>query len=188
MKESYLPIEGFPDYLITSHGRVFSLKHGKMRELKQRIDRDGYMQVGLRKNGKFYSKTVHRLVAQAFIPKPDNKPEVNHIDEDKTNNHVSNLEWMSHKENLNHGSRNERASKTNSDGRFKGSNHPYSRAVIGFKINGCDIKYYKYISECKKDGFTQSGIVNCCRNRAKSYKGYNWYYADEYFNRKDDDL
>ena len=185
--EKYAPIEGFPDYLITSHGRVFSLKYGKMRELKSQINRYGYLSVLFSKNGKQYRKTIHRLVAQAFIPNPENKPEINHIDEDKTNNHVSNLEWMTHKENVNHGTRNERSgkaiSKTNSDGRRKGTNNPMAKSVIGFKINGCEIKYYKYINECEKDGFIQSGIVHCCRNRFKSYKGFEWYYTDEFFNR-----
>ena len=186
--ERFAPIEGFPDYQITSHGRVFSLKYGKMKELKQRKDRNGYMQVVLCKNGKKYGKSVHRLVAQAFIPNPDSKTDTNHVDENKSNNCVSNLEWMSHKENLNHGTRNERASKTLSDGRFKGSNHPYSKSVIGFKINGCDIKYYKYMRECEKDGFSQGNISSCCNGRLKSTKGYVWCYADEFFNRKDDDL
>ena len=186
--EKYLPIEGFPDYLITSQGRVISLKYGKMKELNQRKTYGGYMLVTLSKNGERYDKTVHRLVAQAFIPNPENKTEVNHIDEDKTNNQVSNLEWMTHKQNLNHGSRNERAgkaiSKTNGDGRRKGKNHPRARAVIGFKIDGCAIKYYKYINECEKDGFHQSGVIRCCTGERKSHKGFEWFYADEFFNRK----
>ena len=183
--ERYTTIDAFPDYQITSYGRVLSLKHGKLKELKQRKNNWQYYYVNLWKNGKMFSKTVHRLVAQAFIPNPEHKAQVNHIDEDVTNNHISNLEWVTSKENLNHGTRNERASKTMSDGRRKGFKHTRARAVIGFKINGCDIKYYKYINECKKDGFIQSGIVQCCRNRQKSHKGYNWYYADEFFNRKD---
>ena len=190
--ERNAPIEGFPDYLVTSHGRVLSLKYGKMRELKPRKNNSGYYYVDLSKNGKLHSKTVHRLVAQAFIPNPENKTEINHIDENKSNNCVSNLEWMTHKENLNHGTRNERSgkaiSKTTSDGRRKGSNHHRARAVVGFKIDGCDIKYYKYINECKKDGFSQGNISSCCNGRLKSTKGYVWYYADEYFNRKEDDL
>ena len=190
--EKYLPIEGFPDYLITSQGRVFSLKYGKLKELKPRINRDGYLDVPLYKNGKQYRKFIHQLVAQAFISNPYNKPEVNHIDEDKTNNHVSNLEWMTHMENLNHGSRNERAgkaiSKTNGDGRRKGLNNPRARAVVGFKIDGCGIKYYKYIKECEKDGFIQSAIVQCCKGKIKSHKNYKWFYADEFFNGKDDIL
>ena len=190
--ERFAPIEGFPDYQITSHGRVFSLKYGKMRELKPCKDKDGYMRLSLYKNGKEYKKTVHRLVALAFIPNPENKNEINHIDENKTNNHVSNLEWCTNKENINHGTRNERAgkaiSKTTSDGRRKGSKHNNARAVIGFKINGCDIKYYKYMRECEKDGFSHGNISSCCNGRLKSTKGYVWYYADEFFNRKDDDL
>ena len=182
--EKFAPIEGFPDYQITSHGRVISLKYGKMKELKQRKNNCGYLYLNLYENNKMHTKYVHQLVAQAFIPNPENKSEVNHIDENKTNNCVSNLEWMTHKENINHGTRNERVSKTNGDGRFKGSNHNRARAVIGFKINGCDIKYYKYTRESEKDGFTHSNISACCKGKLKSHKGYVWYYADEYFNRK----
>ena len=186
--EEYLPIEGFPDYLITSQGRVLSLKYGKMRELKPRIDRDGYLDVLLYKNGKQYRISIHQLVARAFIPNLENKPEVNHIDEDKTNNHVSNLEWMTHKENINHGTRNERVSKIMSDGRRKGSKHYRARAVIGFKINGCGIKYYKYTGECEKDGFNPVCIRNCCKGNQKQHKNFEWYYADEFFNGEDDIL
>ena len=190
--ERFAPIEGFPDYQITSHGRVFSLKSGEFKELKSRKIRNDYIRVALSKNGEKYYRYVHRLVAQTFIPNPDNKPCINHIDENKTNNHVSNLEWVTAKENMNHGTRNERAgkaiSKTNSDGRRKGSKHNHARAVIGFKINGCGIKYYKYMRDCEKDGFYHSGISRCCKGKSKSHHGYEWYFADEFFNRKDDDL
>ena len=181
--EKYLPIEGFPDYLITSQGRVLSLKYGKMIELKQHKNNWGYYYVTLSKNGKLYSKTVHRLVAQAFIPNPDNKPQVNHIDEDISNNHVSNLEWATARENLNHGTRNERASNS-----VRGEKNPKAKSVIGFKINGCDMKYYKFIKESEKDGFNPNCISLCCRKINKSHKGFEWFYADEYFNRKDDNL
>ena len=186
--ERFAPIEGFPDYQITSHGRVFSLKYGKMRELKQCKDKDGYAYLNLYEENKAYLMKVHRLVAQAFIPNPENKTDVNHIDENKTNNHVSNLEWMTHKENCNHGTRNERMSKTLSDGRKKGTNNPMAKSVIGFKIDGCNIKYYKYITESEKDGFIPTAICYCCKGKRKSHGGYIWYYADEFFNRKDDDL
>ena len=74
----------------------------------------GYLVVKLCKNNIRSNKKIHRLVAQAFIPNPENKPQVNHIDEDKTNNMVSNLEWMTAKENTNHGTRNERSGKSQS--------------------------------------------------------------------------
>ena len=194
--EKYLPIEGFPDYLVTSQGRVLSLKDNKgndrIKELKPQIINSGYLTVVLYKNGKQYRKTIHRLVAQAFIPNPDNKPQVNHIDENKRNNHVSNLEWATAKENINYGSCIERSaykrSLIMSDGRMKGSNHNRARAVVGFKIDGCGIKYYKYTRECEKDGFCHSHISACCKGKYKSHKGYKWFYADEFFNGKDDNL
>ena len=199
--EIYAPIKGFPDYLVTNKGRVLSLKdnNGKRRikDLKPGKTKDGYYYVNLYKNGKQYHKTVHRLVAQAFIPNPENKPQVNHIDEDKINNHALNLEWLTCKENNNHGTHNERVSKTNTGKKLseetktkmskskKGLNHPRAKSVIAFKINGCEIKYYKYISECENDGFHHSGISECCKGKLKSYKGYKWHYTDEFFNRKE---
>ena len=94
--EIYAPIKGFSNYLVTSHGRILSLKDNvgknRIKELKQIKSKYGYLKINLYKNNKLYTFCVHRLVAKAFIPNPDNKPQVNHIDEDKTNNNVSNLE------------------------------------------------------------------------------------------------
>lgn len=186
--EIYSPIEGFPNYLVTNNGRVLSLKdnHGKdrVKELKQCNHISGYMHVVLFKNGKGYNKKVHRLVAQSFISNPNNKPCINHIDENKTNNHVSNLEWVTHKENNNHGTHNQKMSISRK-GKCLGINHPNHKSVIGFKINGCDIKYYKCIKESENDGFIQDGVSSCCRGKRKSHKGYKWFYADEFFNRKE---
>ena len=110
--EIYACIDGYPDYLVTSYGRVLSLrdKNGKSRikELNQVDDKNGYKMLCLYNNRIHKNIKVHRLVALAFIPNPDNKPQVNHVDENKTNNHVSNLEWVTAKENCNHGTRNKR--------------------------------------------------------------------------------
>jgi len=93
-------IKDFENYLISPDGRVFSLK--RQIYLKPRMVRGGYYLVCLCKNGREYQKYIARLVAQAFIPNTENKPEVNHIDGIKENNDVSNLEWVTHKENIQH--------------------------------------------------------------------------------------
>ena len=94
-------------YIISSHGRIFNSsfhgKKGKVRQLKTRVDKDGYEVVGIFVNGVQKSVKIHRLVAIAFIPNPNHKPEVNHINgKEKTNNGVWNLEWVTAKENIKH--------------------------------------------------------------------------------------
>ena len=92
------------------------------------------MKVYLSKNGKTKAEYVHRLVALAFIPNPDNKPQVNHKDENKQNNYVDNLEWATCKENVNYGTRSTRQSETIiKTGIKKNGNHPQARKV---KCNG----------------------------------------------------
>ena len=81
------------DYLITEEGDVYSRKFRKLRKMKQCRDNDGYKIINLCNNGKKKIHKVHRLVAETYIPNTDNLPEVNHIDEVKSNNNVANLEW-----------------------------------------------------------------------------------------------
>lgn len=94
-----------PDYLVSSHGNVLGwLKgHKARRTCTPYISRVGYVQYRVRVDGKPFSASAHRMVAQTFLPNPDNLPDVNHLDEDKTNNRVENLCWMSHKDNCNYG-------------------------------------------------------------------------------------
>lgn len=96
--ELWKVIEDHPNYMISTHGNVLNVARNKL--LKPTTN--GYASVGLTTNGerKFYN--VHRLVALAFIPNPDNKPEVNHLDENKQNNCVCNLEWSTSQENSEH--------------------------------------------------------------------------------------
>jgi len=95
------PIKGFPGYAVTIDGRVLSFKGRKPRELRP-ADNKGYLLACLSMNAKTYGRLVHRLVAQAFIPNPEGKPEVNHKDSNRKNNKVENLEWMTPKENTAH--------------------------------------------------------------------------------------
>lgn len=102
MKEIWKDVEGYEGYQVSNKGRVKSLnfRHtGKERILKSNPD-GGYCLVSLYRNGKRTSKKIHRLVATAFIPNPENKPEVNHINHNKRDNRASNLEWVTSEENL----------------------------------------------------------------------------------------
>lgn len=88
------------NYGVTSHGRIYGYKSRKW--LKPRISYRGYYLIRLLMNGKPHEHSLHRVVGQAFIPNPKDKPQINHIDGDKLNNHVDNLEWVTASENMQH--------------------------------------------------------------------------------------
>ena len=97
--EEYKPILDYPNYEVSNFGNVRSFKYNETRLLKPFIDNHGYLGVKLCKNNQIINKRIHRLVALAFLPNPDNKPEIDHIDRNKTNNVVSNLRWVTSSEN-----------------------------------------------------------------------------------------
>lgn len=99
--DNFLPCPTLSDrYLIDDSGNIYSIRKNKF--VAQRLDRYGYPRVNLYEGTKQYTRTVHRLVAQAFIPNPENKLEVNHIDGNKENNNIDNLEWVTSSENQKH--------------------------------------------------------------------------------------
>lgn len=109
MEEIWRDIKGYEGlYQVSNLGRVRSFHGGSERIMKQTLQ-NGYLRITLLKNEKSKRFLSHRLVALAFIPNPENKPQVNHIDEDKTNNRVDNLNWMTSKENNDWGTRKGRA-------------------------------------------------------------------------------
>ena len=123
IEEIWRPIEGYEGlYEVSSYGRVRSLdryvKNGcsyrlhKGKVLSLLKGKYGYIQINLCYNRKMYKKYVHRLVAETFLPNTDNLPQVNHKDEDKTNNNVDNLEWCDHSYNINYGSRKDKVRDT----------------------------------------------------------------------------
>ena len=104
-------IKGYEgEYAVTKSGLVWSYKRNKF--LKLNDNGIGYLYVALCHGGIRQQKYIHRIVAEAFIPNPDNLPEINHKDEDKSNNCVDNLEWITHIDNLNYGTRNKRISSS----------------------------------------------------------------------------
>ena len=176
-KEYWKPVIGYEGlYEVSNWGRVKSLERynlsnclRKGRILKQKQCKDGYKSVTLYKDGKRKIIFVHRLVAQAFIPNPNNYPYVNHKDENKQNNIVTNLEWCDAKYNTNFGTCIERRSKKK------------SKPVLQYDLEGNFIKEWKSTRECGRNGFNQSVICKCCRKleHYKSAYGYIWEYKNE---------
>lgn len=170
--EEWKEIEGYPNYMVSSLGRVKSLNYrrtGKDKILNGRKNKDGYLQLNLCKDGKIKMFSAHRLVAQSFLDNPDNLCEINHIDEDKTNNKVENLEWCNRKQNCNHRSRNERIAKS------------HSKPILQFNKEGDFIRKWESTTQVKRElGFNQGNISSCCKGKLKLTRGYKWGYADDY--------
>ena len=161
--ENWKDIKGYEGlYMVSDQGRVRSLPRAttKGRILKPIKLRDGYLYVVLSKNGKHKRMAIHRLVALVFISNPDNKPQVNHKSEVKTQNNVENLEWVTPSENINYGTRNERDSKNKING--KGS-----KQVIQTTLDNTIIKIWPSASEAGRNGFNLGNIVLCCQGKEK---------------------
>ena len=126
----------------------------------------GYIAVHLYKDSKQFNKSLHRLVAEAFVPNPDNLPEVNHKDECKTNNLPSNLEWCDHQYNLTYGGRLERVSDSNS-----------KKPIEQLTLDGQHVAYYKgrKDAEHKSGGKFQAATIQAVLSgRRKTAYGYQW--------------
>ena len=165
-------------YKVSNLGKILSLNYRRTgkAELMTPVNANGYLQVQLSKNKERKNCYVHRLIAETFLENPENLPEVNHKDEDKTNNFVflnedgtvnkkkSNLEWKTPKENSNHGTRNERIAKAN------------SKRVLQFSLSGELIREWDSTQECGRNGFDQGAVAKCCRGEQKTHKGFRFMY------------
>ena len=159
-------------YKVSNLGKILSLNYrntGKPGLMNTGTNTSGYLKVNLWKNGKTKTCSVHRLVAETFLENPENKPEINHIDEDKTNNRVDNLEWKWHKDNINHGTRNERSAKANTNGKL-------SKRVLQLSLSGDLIREWPSIHECGRNGFNQGNVSACCQGKRKTHKGFRFMY------------
>lgn len=156
-------------YQVSNLGRVKRVTTGRV--LKALKHKGGYSMVTIYKNNVMSTKTIHRLVAEAFIPNPENKPQINHIDENKTNNMVSNLEWVTSKENNNHGTRNKRASKAIS----KSNSIP----IIATNIKTGDSTEFCSGKDCARQlGLNSTGITNVLKGRRNHTGGYTFKYKE----------
>lgn len=189
-KEVWKDVVGYEGlYEISSFGRLKRLKRTTLGKsgveynypeliIKGDYDKDGYIRTTMSKDKKKKTKKIHRLVAEAFIPNPNNHPEVNHLDEIKDNNHVSNLEWTTTKGNANHGTRNERI-----------TNHPNQLAKInGWKkrvrvtnLKSGKIKIYESATKAGDYlGLHQTLVSRGCRNNTIIGKSKGDGYKVEY--------
>lgn len=178
-------LERYQGYRITKDGRVWSDKRKKW--LKTVIDRNGYVRVHLMINGKGKCMLVHRLVAETYIPNPNNLPQVNHKDECKTNNVVcfnpdgsidterTNLEWCDNRYNSTYGTAKDRTRKK------------LSKKVKQFTLDGKLVKVWDSTVECRQGGFSSGAISQCCKGgyfdkrrntfvKITQHKGYKWSY------------
>lgn len=163
----------YSNYDIYQDGKIWSYKYKKF--LKPKTSKDGYQQVCLVNNeGKKKMYYVHRVVYEAVTGEPILEGmQVNHIDEDKTNNHINNLNLMTPKENINWGSGIERCSKARINGKR-------SKSVGAFK-DGKLVMTFPSTNEAERNGYNQGNVASCCRNcylreGNNVYKGYTWRY------------
>lgn len=185
--EIWKDINGNSDYQISSLGNVKSKErkvamfNNNFRIKKEKLlspdIRNGYKSVILSYNKIKKHKTVHRLIAETFIPNPENKPQVNHINGIKTDNRVENLEWVTISENTQHAYNiGLLVAKGNRKG-FTGKNCSTSIQVVGKDKTGKIIKNYDSMNLAKLDGYRAGSIARCIKGETSSYKGLIWSKA-----------
>ena len=186
MIEIWKDIKGYEGlYQVNNLGNVKSLVSNKI--LKPMISNSGYFRVDLFKKHNRNQFSIHRLVALHFIIKPSDKDHVNHKDEDKLNNNVENLEWVTHEENCNYGTAiKRRVENTNFKSRaidYTNCIEATSKPIIQFSREGKFIKRYNSLSECARENNFKSvsNISRCCQGERNTAYGYKFK-----FERNDD--
>lgn len=180
MKEVWKDIAGYEGfYQVSNMGRVKSLdryvphktfgkKFCKGHIMATHINNAGYVSVNLCKGNKYTSYDIHRLVAIAFLSNPDKLPEVNHIDENKQNNHIGNLEWVTKQQNESHGTKRKRQTQK------------IKQKVLQYSIDGQFVKEWESPTDAELSisGKTTGAISHCAKGKTKTAYGYIWRYKE----------
>lgn len=192
MREEWRPVRNYEGlYEVSNMGNVKSLNYnhtGKEGILKAKKNSSGYLQVHLYKDGKAKFYTVHKLVAQAFCKNPEGYTEINHKDEDKTNNNADNLEWCSRSYNNSYNDKAKKAGKKiaeklrgrkQSEETIKKRVEKLSKPVLGInKINGLILEFPSTMEASRQTGIDQGNITRCCQGKRNSCGGFYWMYAN----------
>lgn len=176
-------IKGFENYQISNTGLIRNEE-----KILSPFDNNGYDRIQLVNGDKKQKKLIHRLVAEHFIPNPENKPQVNHKDLNTKNNNVDNLEWVTNQENVQHAIENipERRKQLKEDmskigkkyGRQNGINS--SKAINQYNLDGELIDTFSSAREAHRElGISYKCISKCCNGNLKTYKGFIWKFANE---------
>lgn len=178
-------------YEVSSNGnirsvnrKVFHTSNNSMKTVEgvtliQEQSNRGYKRVTLSKNGKVEKLSIHRLVAKAFIPNPDNKPHINHIDGDKKNNILSNLEWCTQSENMLHSSKvlGNKAGKP-MQGKL-GKDSPFSKKVVQLTKDDTFVNSFYGLHEAQREtGVNKANIGEVCNGNRKLAGGFKWKYDE----------
>ena len=195
IKEEWRDIVGYEGlYAVSNCGRVKSLERldSLGRRVNEKIlspskDGNGYLYVNFYRNGERKMYKVHRLVLMTFNPVDNiDNLQVNHIDENKTNNHLSNLEWVTCKENCNHGTRNKRVSEANrghivSDDTKRKICKSNSKPIVQIDASTNKVvNVWGSAMEAERKGFNNGNINSCCKGKRKTHKGFRWMYLKDW--------
>ena len=189
--ELWKPVKGFEGkYMVSNYGRVktigrnvnWTLRDGSIAQvyiaskmLRQQMNYKGYYRITLRRDKKDFNIAVQRIVGITFLSNPNDLPQINHKDENKENNCVSNLEWCTAKYNNNYATKNDRLSET-----MRKHYVPRSfaaRKVVQYDKKGVFISEYPSLKQAERiTGIDVSGISKCCRGIYKQFRGFVWQY------------
>lgn len=194
--EEWRTIPDWERYMVSSYGRIVALdlpykcgsylarRKPKLLRLNTNKGNPPYYVISL-SNGNKCSRgfVVHRLVAKAFIPNPDNLPYINHKDENSLNNHVDNLEWCTQQYNCNYGTHNARMAKTLSETAYQ------KRKVVQLTLDNEFVKAFDSIKDAADtNNIHRASISICCRKPNRTGKGYRWMYLSDFISCQNSDV